>query len=96
MDDEGTLVIVKKYKRNIPHQYKKRLSTPKKGESRSRSIRIDEDVYLQLVLLKHGNMSISDVIDFLLLQPGTNTYNMNEAVQPPAPAQTLQQLIAEK
>jgi hypothetical protein len=91
MQSEITPVTVKKYKRNVPHQYKKRLSKPKKGLTRSRSIRIDEDVYLQLVLLKHGNMTISDVVSFLLLQPGTS--NINEAVQPPAPTTLLDRIL---
>jgi hypothetical protein len=87
-----TGTFIQPYIRNIPKKYKKKT---KKGLTRSRSIRIDEDVYLQLVLLKHGNMSMSDVISFLLLQPGTDISNMN-GVALQAPAQTLKERLAGK
>jgi hypothetical protein len=50
-----------------------------------KSIRVDPDVYEELILLKHGRMSVSDVIKFLLLQPGIKASTMNDvAVQPQA------------
>jgi hypothetical protein len=53
---------------------------------KGRSIRIDEHVYDQIIKIKMGNATISDVIEQLLLQPGIKASStMNDvAVQPQA------------